>query len=346
MGFPGLTWIEAIIGFGFLILIHELGHFIALKMVGLPVYAFSIGFGKSLWERRIGQTVFRIGRLPFGGYVMPEDPEELERREQAGEDILPVYPPGKSFLVAFFGPLANFITAFVLLFIILVGWGQPVPVPVIKSMVPGGPAASAGLRIGDRILQINDAPVKTWPELINRIQDSAGNPFQLRVKRQQEEISLSLTPSREGGRLVIGIRPDHESKPCSGWGEAFLGAAQTTVQEFAGVFHGLAGLFSRSGVQHVSGPLAILNMASDSARGGLVSFLFFLSMLSINLGVFNLLPFPPLDGIRILMAAWHALTGQPPREKVLIPVFQWGTLGLVALFFLVTLKDIGGLLFT
>ena len=87
-------------------------------------------------------------------------------------------------------------------------------------------------------------------------------------------------------------------------------------------------------------------MASDSARGGLVSFLFFLSMLSINLGVFNLLPIPPLDGIRIVMAAWQAVTGRPPREKYLIPVFQWGSLGLVALFCLVTLKDLGGFLFS
>ena len=103
-------------------------------------------------------------------------------------------------------------------------------------------------------------------------------------------------------------------------------------------------MLSFSGAGNVSGPIGILGYTVAAFKGGMMAFLTLLAILSVNLAVFNLLPIPPLDGIRIFVAFWQALAGRPPREKILLPIYQWGAMGLAVLFLLVTLKDLGNFL--
>ena len=169
-----LGWTGAVFGFGFLVLIHELGHFLALKRCGLPVHAFSIGFGSPIWHRRFGGTDYRLGWIPLGGYVMTEDPLEMDRREAAGEPLLSPTPAGQQLVVALAGPAANLVLAVVLFTWLNAGWGEPVPMPVIEALVKGGAAATAGLQAGDRILALDGKPVTDWPGLLARLQDPVG----------------------------------------------------------------------------------------------------------------------------------------------------------------------------
>lgn len=340
MGVQIVNWFAAIFGFGFLILIHEFGHFLALRISGLPVHSFSVGFGVPIWRKKCGKTIFRVGWLPLGGYVMSEDPGEIERREEAGENLFPDYSPVKNLFVAVLGPLANLFFAFLLFFVVIFFWGTPSPVPVAKSVVPLSPAAQAGIVPGDEILSINLETVKTWDQLIGRIQVNQGKPCRIRLGNKNGEREISLVPALEGSRFVIGVRPDYAAIPVGGCFDGLSGAVYFTINQLLGVFHGLAEMFTSSGLKQVSGPIAILSMASISAQGGIMSFFLFMGILSVNLGVFNLLPIPPLDGIRILMALWHGIIGRPLREKIVLPVFQWGTAALLISFAIVTLKDL------
>jgi regulator of sigma E protease len=338
-----IGWCGALLGFGFLVLIHECGHFFALKLAKLPVFAFSIGFGSPIWKISWRETEWRLGWIPFGGYVMPEDPEVVEKREAAGEPLLNHNPPLSSVFVAIMGPVANFALAFVLFALVTVFWGEPRPVPVVETAMKGSPAQVAGLIGGDRLLSFNDKALTSWSDLIASVQQNGMKPAQITVGREGKTMLMPITPLREGERFVIGIRPRLESAPLADPVAALQVAATRTVSEIAGVCDALRRMFSFAGASNVSGPVAIMGLASDAARGGLVAFFSFLAVLSINLGVFNLLPIPPLDGLRILISCWHFLFGKPPRENLLIPVYQWGALGLALLFLIVTIKDLGSL---
>ena len=117
-------------------------------------------------------------------------------------------------------------------------------------------------------------------------------------------------------------------------------AANRTLKEALGVLVALCKIVTRQSSGDVAGPIAILDHISKAAQGGLVAFISFLAILSVNLAIFNLLPFPPLDGLRILLAGWHLAFGKPLREKVILPIYTWGTFGLALLFLVVTLQDI------
>ncbi|HNV70153.1 MAG TPA: M50 family metallopeptidase, partial [Candidatus Ozemobacteraceae bacterium] len=200
-------WIGAILGFGFLVLIHEIGHFLALRWFGLPVYAFSVGFGSPLWKKQLGQTEYRLGWLPLGGYVMPEDPDVAEKREQEGGSLLPDHPPAAQFWVALAGPVANIVLGFVLFMTLMVGWGEPTPGLTVDSIVKGSPAAVAGLQPDDRLVSINGVTLKNWPDFIAQIQLNRQRSSLIGIERLGREIAIPITAVQEGERFVLGVRP-------------------------------------------------------------------------------------------------------------------------------------------
>ncbi|HEY9072186.1 MAG TPA: M50 family metallopeptidase [Candidatus Ozemobacteraceae bacterium] len=338
-----LGWAGAVFGFGLLVLVHEWGHFLALRRNGRPVFAFSIGFGRPVFRWKRGGTEYRLGWIPLGGYVTPFDPDELDRREAAGEPLLPEEPPRIQAAVAAAGPAANLILAAVLFAFILHLWGNPVAVPVVDSLVKGSPAVEAGLMPGDRILKAAGADVADWPGLLACIQKAGATPLPLEVQRSTSLLSLTVTPRKEGDRFLIGMRPVFSAAHPLSVPDAVTGGIARTFQETVGVGTAFIRLFTGQGVTQVGGPIAILDQVSGAAQSGLFGFLTLLAILSVNLAVFNLLPVPPLDGIKLVLAAWHAATGRPLREQVLLPIYQWGSIGLAALFLIITLRDIGGL---
>ncbi|HNW34483.1 MAG TPA: M50 family metallopeptidase [Candidatus Ozemobacteraceae bacterium] len=338
-----LGWTGAVFGFGLLVLIHELGHFMALRRCGRPVFAFSIGFGSPVFRWQRGGTEYRLGWIPLGGYVMPVDPDELDRREAAGEPLMPDDPPRVQAVVAAAGPAANLVLAAVLFALVLHGWGNPVPVPTVDSLVKGSAAATAGLQSGDSILKAGGRDVSDWPGLLAIIQENGDRPMQLRVQRGKEVVVVTVAPRRDGERFMIGMRPRFAAEHPWSIPDAVAGGISRSIQETVGVGIAFSRLFTFHGTTQVGGPIAILDQVSQAAQGGWFGFLTLLAILSVNLAVFNLLPLPPLDGLKLILAAWHAVVGRPLREQVLMPIYQWGTIGLAILFLLVTIKDIGSL---
>lgn len=337
------AWAGAIFGFGILVLLHEWGHFLALRRCGSPVFAFSIGFGTPLLRWKRGGTEYRLGWIPLGGYVMPVDPDELDRREAAGEPLLPEEPPRVQAFVAAAGPAANLVLSVILFTIIFHLWGDPVPVPVVESVVKGSAGAVAGLRGGDSIISAAGRSVADWPGLLSLIQENGDRAMPLVVRRGQETLMMSVAPRKNGERFVIGIHPRFAAEHPKAFGEACIAGVTRTAREVIGVGIAFSSLLSRQGAGQIGGPIAILDQVSQAAQSGLFGFLTLLAILSVNLAVFNLLPVPPLDGLKLLLAAWHGVFGRPLREQILLPVYQWGTIGLALLFLLVTIKDIGAL---
>ncbi|NLI78824.1 MAG: site-2 protease family protein [Candidatus Riflebacteria bacterium] len=338
-------WLKAILGFGLLIVVHEAGHLLALKWRGYPVFAFSVGFGKPLLRRRWRGTEYRVGWLPLGGYVLPENPDQAGRVDPAvGDDPTREQPPADQFLVALAGPLANFVLAWVVFFVLIGMVGMPQPVPIVESVLKQGPCAEAGIRHGDRLLAMNGVAVRTWDEFVRLIQVNGPRPGTLTIDRSGDRIDLAVTPREEGPRCIVGIVPAQAPATRPGWGMAAGLAVSRTWTEIQQVTVGLFGLVLRAGGGEVSGPLAIIDHISQAA-GSWLSFLTLLAVLSVNLGVFNLLPLPPLDGVRLVLAVVQACRRRPLEERILLPIYQWGTAGLALLFLLVTIKDLRGFLF-
>ncbi|MFZ2961100.1 MAG: M50 family metallopeptidase [Candidatus Ozemobacteraceae bacterium] len=333
----------ALVGFGALILIHELGHFFALKVCRLPVHAFSIGFGNPFWSRKFRGTEYRLAPIPLGGYVMPENPDEAEARCEAGGPLLKPASPWAQTFVAAAGPAANLLLAFLLFFLISGIWGDPQPAPIVDMLVKGSPAASAELHPGDRVTRVGDRSISTWNDLIEAVQVARDTPTRFEIEREGKAVGVTLIPARDGERFMLGIRPRYVSITPVAWSVALGTALERTKNECFGIFTVLGRLASFSGVGQVAGPLAILHHASETAHGGIVGFLALLAILSVNLAIFNLLPIPPLDGVRLLVCAWEIVFGHPPRESILLPMYQVGAMGLALLFLIVTIKDIGAI---
>jgi len=341
-----LYGLGAILGFGFLVLIHELGHFWAYKSLGRPVHSFSIGFGSPWWRRTWRGTEYRLGWLPLGGYVMLEDPDLVEKREQAGEPLFPNLTPFEQIWSAIWGPLAN-VLATVALFAVLIGiWGQPTPVPVVDSLVASGAASMAGLQRGDRIVTLDGVTITSWEHLLATVQKCSDRQVRVEVERGGQVQSLAIQARKDGEAYRIGVRPQMRATGPLPWPSACVAAVQNTWQQTVQVVTTLARLFTGGGGADVAGPIAILGLTSRAVEQGWEAFITLLAILSINLAWFNLLPVPPLDGLRIMLASLQAIKGRPLDERYVLPVFEYGALALAVLFLLITLKDVGGLLFT
>ncbi|MBF0546371.1 MAG: RIP metalloprotease RseP [Candidatus Riflebacteria bacterium] len=337
--FAGLA--GAVLGLGPLVFIHELGHFFALKWFNLPVHAFSLGFGKAIWKKKFRHTEYRLSVLPLGGYVMPEDPNLVQERQKSGGNIFPPFSPFQNIIIALGGPVANIVLAGLLFFIILNLWGEPKPCPVIETVVINTPAFNAGLKADDKIVQIDEIAIGNWDDLTKATQNSVGNLIKIQVERNGKTIFKVLKPIFDGSKFVIGIRPKFvASGPLSPL-EACKGAITRTANEVDNVAHSLLALVNPSNAAQISGPVAIISQTFAITRDGIASFLGFIALLSVNFAVFNLLPIPPLDGTRIALSLWELTIGKPLKEKVILPFYKVGIIGLAIIFALVTLKDFG-----
>jgi regulator of sigma E protease len=324
---------------GALIFVHELGHFLFAKWSGVGVLRFSLGFGPTLFGRRIGETEYVVSLVPLGGYVKMvgegDGPgqggaefSEIDRRRAFSEQ-----PVWKRFLIVFAGPGFNLLTAVLLLTGAAAVFGLPVPTerPVIGEVVetrppdPPSPAQEAGLRAGDRVVSVNGTPVASWEEMAAAINGSAGRPVDLVVAREgEEERTITLHPREEaardifgepipGGerRYVIGIRPAPEYQAVSLLQSVRVGALEAwrmTALTVEALFRLVQGRISAS---TIGGPLLIGEQTIRHAEQGAVALLRFMALLSINLGVLNLLPVPVLDGGHLLFFLIEMVTRRP-----------------------------------
>ena len=311
----------AIIGLGLLIVFHEFGHFLFAKLSGVGVITFSVGFGPKLWKKKIGETEYALSAFPLGGYVkmVGEDPDEQVSPAELEKSFAHKSLIKRIAIVAA-GPVFNLMLAVFLLMLVFSFHGVPVMSTQVSGVEKGSPAELAGLQKGDRIIAIDGSPVDGWEALSSRIKGSGGKPLNLQVRRGEETVNLTATPQQKEGRTIFGERKDdwvigissqvtiEKGNPGVALSRAFYQTYEYARITLLAFYKMILGDVSP---RNIGGPILIAQMAGEQAQEGLGSFLAFLAVLSVNLGVLNLLPVPVLDGGHLLFFFVEAIIRKP-----------------------------------
>lgn len=328
-----LTAISAIFVFLMVILVHEFGHFAVAKMVGIKVNEFSIGMGPKLIQRRKGETQYTLRALPIGGYVKMEGEDEASEDPRGFNKV----PTLSRIAVVAAGAIMNFISAIVIFAIVSYGLG--VPVNTIENTIPGSPAEKSGLLSNDTIISINGVITNTWESVADSINSYEPNKeMEIEVKRDSQTKKIVVIPTvSEEGKTIIGIVPKYEKSISL----AIKGGFNQTLMFLKLMFEFVGMLFKgKVGIKHLSGPIGVIHEVGEAAKLGIYNLLIILGFISVNLGFFNLLPIPALDGSRIVFLLVELVRGKPidPEKEGFIHFV--GFILLISLMLLVTYKDI------
>lgn len=319
-----------VVGLSILVFIHELGHYLAARSVGVAVEAFSIGFGPEIfgWNDRVG-TRWKVSLIPLGGYVKMYamtgeiEPEEVPAKRRKEAFCFKSVPA--RMWVVFAGPLFNFIFAIVALAGLFYVSGEKIPQPVVGDVAVSSPAESAGLQSGDRVLTINGKAIETWNDLAATVRGSEGSALMLTLQRGDETRDVVVTPERREVTSMLGEVSVHymvgigqgnvfESRPVGLADAAYLGVVRTW-EITAMIAKAVWRMLTLQMNADVGGPLTIAKVAGDSASQGWDAFIMFLVFISVNLGLLNLFPIPVLDGGHLVYFAVEAIKGKPLGEK-------------------------------
>lgn len=320
--------ISAILLLGILIFIHELGHFLVAKKTGVLVEKFSIGFGPKIFSRKKGETEYVLSAIPLGGYVKMygeavDDEVEPEMRSRSF-----AHKPLKArFAIVFAGPAFNFILA-VFIYMLIFMAGTPRFLASVGGTVEGSPAAAAGLMEGDVIIALDGSEMKYWDEMSMYISEKPGQPVDFRIERGSDIINLTVTPESVTDKNVFGedvqvgrvgisrgelSEISRELNPFTAFGkgvEQTYRISELMVVSVVKIFQNVVP------AESLGGPIMIVKMAKDSAETGLISFLSFMAIISINLGILNLLPIPVLDGGHLMFFTLEAILRRPVSMKM------------------------------
>ncbi|MGH2452587.1 MAG: M50 family metallopeptidase [bacterium] len=351
-------WLVAtIVAFGAMIFFHELGHFLVAKRAGVTVHAFALGFGPRLFAFRRAETTYALNLIPFGGYV-----------KMAGEDFDDAAPEEGSFraqpvrrrmAIVAAGPVMNLLLAAAILSVVAVAFGVPVGITnrvgtlvttCGQPTVPGPPgseagpcpAQRAGLQPGDAIVAINGQPMATGEAVVETIHKNPGRPLVLTVERGEQRLDIKVTPNLEPARKIglIGFAPEvirQRFNPLAG----VLMGIQRTGEIIAAVVTAVASLIREGSLlANLGGPVAAGRALVEAGRSGLETFLNVAASLSVIIGIFNLIPFPALDGGRLAFLALEGLRRRPldPRREGYVHLV--GFLLLILLLVFLTGQDI------
>ena len=403
----------AILVLGFLILFHELGHFLFAKMFGVKVEVFSIGFGPRLISFRIGETEYAISAIPFGGYVKMagDDPDNLK-----GLDYEFLSKPNyQKILIVLAGPLFNFILGFLAFFVAIKFYGiqnitnpavyrsefqevikgdrvlrvddepfrgwyfiyrdnekddtkltilrstedtidvvvprgeagkiEPVIDPIIGKVIPGTPAHEAGLKPGDRIVAVDGKPIEAWQEFVEYVREKPGQHITITVERNGNIMNFDLeTLSETGengkkvGKVGVVVRTDFYYPPLM---ESIALAWERTISASILIFRGLYQLLTgKASLRGVGGPVMIGKMIGESASVGMQMLLMITGLISINLAVLNLIPFPGLDGSHILIFLVEAIVRRKIDPRLYFAIQMTGIIILLIFAVFITIFDI------
>lgn len=333
-----ITILGAVFVFGVIVMIHELGHFLAAKACGMRVDEFAIGIGPNVIQKQKGETLYSIRLLPLGGFnkIAGMDPSE-----EVGERGFNNKPVWQRFIVIAAGATFNFLLAIVIYFCIFAFHGTTVPShePVIGDTFAGNPAAEAGIQEGDRILTINGQSIQEWKDISQSLQGHSNHVVSVTLDRNGEIISTTVIPRESGDRAVIGINPVMDVKQY-GIGESAVYAVTHTGSTIMEMLQGLWNIVTGHSKGDVAGPIGVAQMAGQVAQHGFISLLLFTALLSLNLGVINLLPIPVLDGGHLVLLILEGITGRKLPEKALQYIQMTGVGLLLLVFVYSTFQDI------
>ena len=329
--------IFAILIFCFLIFVHDLGHFLTAKKFGVKIHEFSLGMGPAIFKKQKGEVLYSVRALPVGGYVKMEG-EDGESDDERSFGKLPAL---KKIVVLFAGAFMNFVSGF-LIFIIIYSFAGGVAVPQIGEVINGSPAQQAGIEVGDRILAINGSAVHIQSDVTFSLFLSGDKEVDVEVLRNGEKHTFLIKPQLDEGRYIIGFYPKVEKiTPLN----VIYNAFYNTFFVVRVVFESLKMMISgQVGLAEMSGPVGIVGEIGRAAKDGILQVLNFAALIAVNLGVMNLLPFPALDGGRILFAAIEGIRRKPINPKIEGYIHAAGLILLFALMIAITFSDIGKLL--
>lgn len=346
-----MTFISAIVLLGILIFVHELGHFLFAKLLGIRVLKFSLGFGPKLVGKRYGNTEYLISSVPLGGYIKmlgEEHGEELKEEERPfAYNYQPVW---KRFIVISSGPIFNlFFASFIFIFIFI--YGMPVLLPEIGEVMEPSPAKSAGLIKGDRIVEIEGTVINQWDEMTTIIHNNPDKKLTFKIKRGESIVNAEIAPEKikiknmfgeEKEIGLIGIKPSGSSFiKKENIGAAFINGVARTWDISALTVIGIIKLIQRIvPAETLGGPIMIFQMAGEQASRGAMIFFVFMAVISINLGVLNLLPIPILDGGHLIFLTIEAIRRKPFSEKAMVIAQRVGLVIIITLMTFALYNDV------
>ncbi|HMJ51594.1 MAG TPA: M50 family metallopeptidase [Polyangiaceae bacterium] len=332
-----MTVLFGILGLGLLMVVHELGHYLAARAFKMRVTRFSIGFGPALFRHtpKGSPTTYQIAIIPLLAYVQIAGMNPLE-------DVAPndegSYANASLFgrittIVA--GPLANYLFASVLFFGAMVIGG--LPVPTTKVAVQPGSAAEAGqMKTGDKVVEVAGKEITEWDQMRTLIAQSPNKPVDIGVEREGKVVHLNVTPATiASGEGRIGVEAQYYSRPAT-MRESVTYAVKKPAEVVADTMIGLGQMLTGKQKADLAGPVGIVRETARAARGGLAPFFSILGLISAYLGAFNLLPIPALDGGRLMFLAYEATTRRRPDPKVEAQVHAVGLVMMLALVLVVT----------
>ena len=341
----------ALILLGVLITVHEFGHFASARACGIAVKEFSIGFGPKLvqWKSKKHETVFSIRPIPLGGYCMfygdtDDDPDGTKMKDDPRNyNKAAVW---KRMISVFSGPGMNFVLAFVVAIVLMASYGVIAATPYVAGVVEGQPAAQAGLQAGDTFVSVRglDMTDRTVTDVSNAIGDvSDGTAVEIVVRRGEEEHAFTIEPawSEADGRYMIGItiQQGYANLPA---GQVLPAAWNACVNASTAILDALGKIVTTGeGLDQTSGPVGVVQLVAEQTRqGGLEIFLYLAVIISINLGMMNLLPIPGLDGSRLVFMVIEAVRRKPVSQKIESIIHLCGYALLLGLMLFFTFKDV------
>ncbi len=327
------TFVAAVFVFGLLILAHELGHYLMARLTGIRVLELALGFGPKLVGWRKNGTDYSLRVVPLGGFCRMLG----ENHEEAGDpDSFPQKPIPSRMAVLLAGSAMNLALAvlvfFVIFFFIL---GIPGSDAKVGHVIEDSPAEEIGLKDGDRIVSIDSEPVEKWSDILSIISGKPEEMINLEVERNGEVLYYSVVTDREPetGRGLIGIGQGTERF-------RFISSLQFSVRQFAMIISAFYYVLSGQAPLDVAGPVGIVHVIGEVAETGFVNLLLLTGLISINLGIINLLPIPALDGGRLLFLLIEAVRGRPiePEKEGFIHFLGFALL--ITLILFITYQDV------
>ena len=344
----------AILVLSVLIFFHELGHFAAARFFGVQVDVFSIGFGKKLYSKMIGKTQWSISAIPLGGYVKMKGQDDTDPNNVSyDEDSYNAKKPWQRIIILLAGPFANFLLAFILYFAIA-NLGVPKLLPYVGSVGSDTPAQQAGLQKDDKLLQINGMNIKYWEDIGENINHTKSD-LTLIVQRNKELLTLQLHPKviddknifgEKITRRIIGITPSgKQTTVYFGFIEGLDYAWEETKKASLLIVQSVQKLITGIvGADKLGGIITIVDVTAQASSAGILALFFFTALISVNLGVLNLLPIPALDGGHIMFNLYEMLTGKTASEKAMMYITMVGWAMLLSLMMLGLYNDINRLM--
>lgn len=356
-----------------IVFVHEFGHFLAARLCGVRVETFSIGFGRELIGRTDKHgTRWKIALWPLGGFVkmfgdasassLPPEEKKLKRMRAAEKRVSFHHKPlwAKAIIVAA-GPAANFLLAIAVFTYFIFTVGIASTEPVIGEVIKNTPAAVSGLKANDRILRIDGAIIKTFNDIPNRIATNLGTPVELEVQRGERVFMVTLTPTTMDEkdmlgnpikRPLIGLKSQQMKYEDVGLSAALWAATEKTYDMCVTSLKLLGQMITgHRSVDDLKGPLGIAKLSGDVTNQGettgetLRLFLWFIALLSVNLGLVNLFPIPMLDGGHLAFYTIEAFRGRPLADKFQQLSYRFGFIFVASLMVLTLFNDMRQMFF-